>query len=93
MALLLESGAAGSDEQLEVPGNTVLTKQVKNLSQQLMLTSPIPIQFCTSFCLRRLRSRLTRVTRTTKWVRRWCVLPEPLLHQPLLQGPLLVLAQ
>lgn len=59
-----------------------------------MLTSPIPIKFCTSFNLRRLRSRLTkgRVIGTGKWIS-WCVLLVPLLHPPLLQGPLLVLAQ
>lgn len=44
---MFELGAAGSDEQLKIPGDTVLIKQVKNLSQQLMLTSPTPIKFCT----------------------------------------------
>lgn len=92
---MFELGAAGSDEQLKIPGDTVLIKQVKNLSQQLMLTSPTPIRFCTSFNLRRLRSRLTkgRVTGIRKWIRSWRVLLVPLLHPPLLQGPLLVPAQ
>lgn len=57
-----------------------------------MLTSPTPIKFCTSFNLRRLRSRLTKgsVIGTGKWVRSWCVLLVPLVHPPLLQSPLLV---
>jgi len=46
---MFQSDAAGSDEQLKIPGDTVLTEQVKKLSQQLMLSSPIPIKFCTSF--------------------------------------------
>lgn len=97
MTFRFESGAAGSDEQLKIPGDTVLIEQVKNLSQPLMLTTPIPIKFCTSFNLRRLRSRLTKGRVIGKqqngYIRSWCVLPVPLLHPPLPQGPLLVLAQ
>lgn len=95
MALIFESGAGGSDEQLKIPGDTVLIMHMKKLSQQLMLTSPIPIKFGTRFNLRRLRSRLAkgRVIGTGKRIRSWCVLRVPFLHPPLLQGPLLVLAQ
>lgn len=60
-----------------------------------MLSSPTPIKFCTSFNVRSLISRLTesRVIEISKWIRSLCVLLLPLLHPPLLQGPLLVLAQ
>lgn len=72
MALMFESGAAGSDKQLKIPRDTVLVEHVEKISQQLMLTSPIPIKFCTSFNLSRLRSRLTkgRVIGTGKWIGR-----------------------